>query len=296
MCRAPASWTLSPSAGRGYGSVRRTGGGARLPAWVDHRHFHELDSTQSFAELEHSAFDQDRLTVISADLQTKGRGTKDRCWHAVPGLSVLMSFFFRFPSQCPTVFVNRNVANVTKVLSLAAVDALRWATSGGTQQLKFGVKWPNDIVVNGMKIGGVMARALPSPHGRLDGVIAGIGANINTPQEQLSQIDRPVWPATSLRALTGNVYDVPAIREHLIRSFAEELPAFFNLGFSAFRDRLNALEVLMGHPVRFRVHESDEVHGTFVGVDKAGHIVLRLLPCGQQRSYPAGEIIPLEPL
>jgi len=268
---------------------------APLPEWVDFRHFEEIDSTQSFVEREHEKFDQGKLTAISADFQTAGRGTRDRRWEASRGLSVLMSFFFRFPAERPTSFVNQNVPNVTKVLSVAAIEALRGAAVGHRdaqgRELDFGIKWPNDIVVNHKKIGGILARAVPSPGARLDGVIVGVGVNVNTPLEDLAQIDRPVWPATSLRAETGQVYDVAAIRRGLLAYFAGELPLFFDLGFAAFRKQVNELEVLMGARVRFRVHDNDEVDGTFAGVDDLGHILLRL-PSGEERSYPAGEIIP----
>jgi len=268
---------------------------APWPDWVHHRHFEEIDSTQTFVEEEHENFDQGALTVISADFQTSGRGTRDRRWEASRGRSVLLTFYFRFPAERPTSFVNQNVPNVTKVLSLAVVEALQWAARGHRGapgcELKFGMKWPNDVVVNHKKIGGILARAVPSPGARLDGVIVGVGVNVNTPAVELAMIDRPVWPATSLCAETGEVYDVAAIRRRVIANFAGELPLFYDLGFAAFREQVNGLEVLMGARVRFRVHDNEEVDGTFAGVDDLGHILLRL-PSGEERSYPAGEIIP----
>jgi len=269
--------------------------GVPFPDWIDFRHFEEIDSTQSFVEQQYESFDQGKLTVVSADFQTSGRGTRDRKWEASRGRSVLMTFFFRFPADRPTSFVNSNVANVTKVLSVATVEALQSAAVGHLdslgKELHFGVKWPNDVVVNRQKIGGILARAVPSPGGRLDGVIIGVGVNVNTPRGDLDRIGRPVWPATSLRAETGQVYDLAGIRRRVIANFAGELPLFFDLGFAAFRKQVNELEVLMGSRVRFRVHDDEEVDGVFRGVDDAGHILL-LLSGGEERSYPAGEIVP----
>ncbi|CAK0901009.1 unnamed protein product [Prorocentrum cordatum] len=250
-----------------------------------------------YVEREVGSFDLEKLTVVSTDFQTAGRGTRDRSWQAMRGKSVLINFCFRFPEDCPTSFVNQNVPNVTKVAACAAVDCLREAAAGVRdpegEELRFGVKWPNDIVVNGRKIGGILARAIPSPGARLDVAIIGVGINVNTPQEELDALERAVWPATSLKAVAGGVadFDVAALRQRFARNFATELPAFFRGGFAAFRERVNSLEALMGTSVRFRVHETNVVDGTFEGVDDTGCILIRD-SSGTTNSYPSGEIIP----
>lgn len=265
--------------------------------WVAHRHFEELDSTQSYVEREHESFDQTKLTAVSADYQTAGRGTRERTWLAPKGHCVLLTFFFRFPPDLSTDFVNQCAPNATKVLALASVEALRHAVadrkSPAGRAVALGLKWPNDIVASGKKLGGVLARAVPSAGARLDGIIVGVGLNINTPQTELDKIDRPVWPATSLYACTGEreVFDVAAVRQHLLGTFALELQAFFDGGFPALRDRVNALDALMGTKVRFRVHETEVWDAIFDGVDDDGLIVLRF-PDGERRSFPSGEIVP----
>jgi len=271
--------------------------------WVDCRHFDEIDSTQTFVENNHESFDQSKLTVVSADFQMAGRGTRERSWMATRGNSILMTFFFRFPSSCETSFVNRNAPNVTKVLALAAVRSLQSTVaesavdsgSGSPSEVKFGIKWPNDVMAGGGKIGGILARAVPSPQvgGRLDGIILGVGINVNTPSSDLSQIDRPVWPATSLRVATGDSqsYDVTVLRHRVITCFADNLLVFFTGGFAAVREEVNSLEVMLGMQVRFRIHEGNEVEGNFMGVDDDGLIVLQL-PNGKQQSFPSGEIVP----
>lgn len=271
----------------------------RLADWIVHQHFVELDSTQSFVEKEHMSFAQDKLTVVSADFQTSGRGTGARQWLASRCRSVLMTFFFRFPQTCPNDFVNRNAASVTRVLSVAAIDTLQQVTQGHRDvdgnPLTFGVKWPNDIVVSDRKIGGILARAVPF-NGRLEGIILGIGINVNTPSCDLSEIERPVWPAISLHVATGGqqTFDVPVLRQRLALAFAAELEDFFREGFIAFRDRVNRLEVLMGKTVLFRVHETRKVEGIFEGVDETGLIQLRV--DGSIHTFPSGEIIPRSPI
>jgi len=267
-----------------------------LAEWIDHRHFDEIDSTQDYVEREHASFDQTKLTVVSANFQTAGRGTRDRAWHATQAQSALMTFFFCFPSECSDSFVNRNAPNVTQILAVSAVDTLRAAVFC-QEGLAFGVKWPNDVMVNGKKIGGILARAEMSPGLRLDKIMVGVGVNVNTPQAELDEIERPVWPATSLHAVTGDetIYDVEAFRNKLTFNFAAALRNFFVEGFGGFRERVNSLDVQVGKKVFFRVSSECVIEGTFMGVNDSGHILLRRdsgKDAGAVSTYPSGEIVP----
>lgn len=268
--------------------------------WVVALHYDELDSTQSFVEREHENFDQGKLTVVSADLQTAGRGTGGRTWAASPGESVLATFFFRFPAECPTAFVNRSAPNVTQVLAVSAASALGWATAnveedgeGQVPEASIGLKWPNDIILNGGKVGGILARAVPF-RGRLEGIIIGIGLNINTSRQDLAGIERPVWPATSLRAALGRRFDVSAVRGRLVSTFASNLRTFFSEGFLGFRDQVNQLDVLCGKPVSFRTSDTNVENCIYEGIDKDGLILLRLSG-GETEAFPSGEIVPWQP-
>merc|ERR1712216_823310 len=119
--------------------------------------------------------------------------------------------------------------------------------------------------------------------------MGGIGVNVNTPQEELDEIERPVWPATSLRALTGVDEDIVELRRQLVWRFASELQTYFAGGFAIFRERVNSLEVLLGARVCFRVHKRQEPEeGIFEGVSDDGLIQLRRAG-GDLRTYPSGE-------
>lgn len=296
---------MGTEGGGAVSAIACSGGEDWFDEWVHEIHFQEIDSTQSFVEREYEGFDQSKLTAVSAELQTAGRGTRDRRWEsATPWCSVLVTFFFRFPKECETAFVNRNAPNATKLLALATLDTLRSAAEESASPgaaPTFGVKWPNDVVAGGGKIAGILARGVMSPGGRLDGIIIGVGANVNQPREQMEAIARPVWPATSLRALLSGaavaesedvpIFDINALRRQLVRTFARELRGYFEGGFPVIRERINELEVLMGTEVRFRVSDTQELDGIFAGVDDDGLIMLRL-PGGEEKSFPSGEIIP----
>jgi len=135
----------------------------------------------------------------------------------------------------------------------------------------------------------------------LDSVIVGAGVNINQTQAEMDRIRRPVWPATSLRAITGSsvAFDVTAIRRRLTTVFAEELQLFFAEGFPAFRERINSMDALLrlrpaAREVIFRISEQEEIEGAFEGVDEEGFIVIRQHD-GTARAFPAGELVPKPP-
>jgi len=286
---------LTASRRAGAAAVANEGSAEWLAGWLDQRHFVELDSTQSYVEREWAALDVAKLTAVSADLQTLGRGTGDRSWHAVTGQSILMTFYFRFPEECSTLFVNRTAPNATQVLAISAVDVLKEAAAGH-QGCVVGLKWPNDVIFNGGKIGGVLARGIATPEGRMEGIIAGIGVNINTPQVELDKIERPIWPATSLRAALSveGEFDVAALRGKLALSFAGNLRKLFVEGFSTFRERINSLDIHTGKLVRLKVAEQT-VKGTYLGVNESGHIMIKPADGSDSTNvqvFPCGEVLP----
>ena len=121
----------------------------------------EIDSTNSEAR-RLVAHGEKEGTVIIADSQVKGRGRHDRRWVSPPGglyLSVILKPYVN-PSK---------LSLITLLCSIAVVRTIR-----GLFKLPADVKWPNDIVIHGKKIGGVLCEA------KNNNVIAGIGVNLNT--------------------------------------------------------------------------------------------------------------------
>eukprot|EP00929_Paragymnodinium_shiwhaense_P064179 TRINITY_DN32120_c0_g1_i1.p1 TRINITY_DN32120_c0_g1~~TRINITY_DN32120_c0_g1_i1.p1 ORF type:complete len:353 (+),score=24.15 TRINITY_DN32120_c0_g1_i1:41-1099(+) len=261
-----------------------------LAGWISTTHFEEIDSTQTYAERELSRLDLTKLNIVSADFQTAGRGTRERTWQALEGKSALMTFVFRFPQECENLFVNRNAPNATQVLAICVADIVAETLGKGHT---VGLKWPNDIVVDGHKVAGILARAECSPGPRLETLLLGVGVNINSEKAELDKIARPVWPAGSLRSLSGSEqgFSVAEFREKLAMRFAQALRKFFVSGFAAFVERVNAMDVHTGQQITFRVADNLTVEGICLGVNESGHVMLKP-PDGQVQTYPSGEIIP----
>ena len=102
--------------------------------------------------------------VLVADYQTRGRGRRDRKWESPPKASLLMSLLLR--PRCPP----EEFAWLTPMAGLAVADVCR-ETTGAEARLK----WPNDVVVDDMKLAGVLAEVVP------EAVILGIGLNVYWP-------------------------------------------------------------------------------------------------------------------
>lgn len=102
--------------------------------------------------------------VLVADYQTHGRGRRDRKWESPPKASLLLSLLLR--PKCPP----EEFAWLTHMAGLAVADVCRETT--GAEAL---LKWPNDVVVDDMKLAGVLAEAVP------EAVVLGIGLNVSWP-------------------------------------------------------------------------------------------------------------------
>lgn len=258
---------------------------------VDSIHFSEVDSTQSYAEREYHRFAQNRVTAITADFQTAGRGSGTRQWFMPHGCGVLATFYLRLPMELvqKTPMAWRNTR---RVLAASAVQVLRDATVG-FEGLAFGVKWPNDIILNGQKIGGILATPVAGDVDHpdfLDGVILGIGININNTRENLNLIDRPIWPATSVLAETlmeaATQFDVAAIRAKLISRFHENILTFLAEGMEPLLPLLTRCQILNGMRIAFTERETGTVFfGKVADIDELDRLVLLTEGGGEERFF-----------
>ena len=182
-------------------------------------HFPHLSSTNSYAKEHLSNFQRDKITLISADEQTAGRGRYGgRRWVCPKGEGLLLSFVFFIPEE------QQEPLSLTHVLSLSVVEVLK---SFGVEGK---IKWPNDVLVRGKKIAGILCETVHLPPSF--GVVIGIGLNVNMPLETLQEVGQP---ATSLLDQLGKKVDVGVVKEALIASFSSKLDLFLQKGFAPFQ-------------------------------------------------------------
>jgi BirA family transcriptional regulator, biotin operon repressor / biotin---[acetyl-CoA-carboxylase] ligase len=137
--------------------------------------------------------------VLVADHQTAGRGRLDRIWEAPPGANLLVSLAF---THVPAV-----AATLTQRIGLAVVDGVRasapaLAERGATVALK----WPNDVLLDGRKLAGILAQR----SARTGAVVVGVGLNVGWAPEGAARLGDGVSPSTVLGAVLAAFDALPA--------------------------------------------------------------------------------------
>jgi len=134
-------------------------------------------------------------TLVVADEQTAGRGRSGRRWHSPAGSGLALSLVLR-----PTTLGSREIAAIGLIGAMGSIEAL--AEYGMQPELK----WPNDVLLNGAKVGGILAEASWTGS-ELDHVILGIGLNVSA-----APFPEVEFPATSVEQSLGR----PVPREALL--------------------------------------------------------------------------------
>ena len=239
---------------------------------VSRHHFTLIDSTNNWGKQNLHLFSPSALTLVTAEAQSAGRGRFKRRWESPAGQNIYASFCFVVDSQ------RRDIGNIPQVLALSAAKVLE--NSGFSPQLK----WPNDVLLAGKKVAGLLAETTSLDAGL--GVVIGIGLNVNMPLELLEQIDRP---ATSLCVESGHPFDVEEILSALQRQFLGDLELFLVAGFTPFLEEYRCRLPMDGQLIRF--HDNQRIwEGVLVAINDDGSLNLRLAD-GVIKRFIAGEIL-----
>lgn len=225
-------------------------GWAAREAW----YFQELDSTN--AEAKRRAIQgAAHGTLVLAEAQSAGRGRRGRGWHSPQGAGLWLSMVLR-PDMAPD-----RLAGLTLLIALAVADACE-RVSG----VRAGVKWPNDVVVGGKKVCGILLEMAANPEA-VEWVVAGVGINVRQCAEDFPQELR-----ASATSLVNEGGEVPERRE-LLLAFLEALErlyaAWADGGMEALRADMLARSVTLGQLVRVEAPGETFV-GTAKDIDETG--------------------------
>jgi BirA family biotin operon repressor/biotin-[acetyl-CoA-carboxylase] ligase len=236
--------------------------------------FDSLDSTQSKAH-ELVAQGAPEGTLVIAERQTAGRGRMGRSWHSPQGSGIYMSLVLK--PRIPLHF--------TPQLTLLAAVALCRAIQSAAPELPIGIKWPNDLLVHGKKVSGILLESNAEDE-RLRYIVAGMGIGVNLQPEDYPPELRDT--ATSL-AIEAN-RRIP--REPLIAAILQQFEDLYELyhenGFAPIRTLWEANSASLGRVVRIRTAQGD-VHGTAEALDETGGLLVRLADGTHTRVY-SGEV------
>ncbi|WP_067720603.1 biotin--[acetyl-CoA-carboxylase] ligase [Nocardia yamanashiensis] len=212
--------------------------------------------------------DADRLVLI-AEAQEKGRGRHERHWVSPARAQIAMSVLVRARGIDPAV-----LGWLPLLTGVAVVDAVR-AETGVPAVLK----WPNDVLVDGRKLSGILAEIAAA--GADPAVVVGIGVNVS-----LTEAELPVPHATSLTLAGAPDADRTALVTAILREFARRFTAWEASGWdigelaAAYQERCSTI----GAQVRAEIPGGEVLTGIATGVDEFGRLLIG------DRAVSAGDV------
>ena len=228
---------------------------SRLPLG-DVRYFDSIGSTNNEALAWATSGARD-LSLVIADEQTAGRGRLDRKWFTPKGTALAFSLILR-PSAMEKPYLTRSVG----LAALAVTDSLR--IHGLVSQ----IKWPNDVLLNGRKVAGILVESVWSGE-EVDCLVIGIGVNVlkgSVPSEEVL-----LFPAVSLEEALGS--DVQ--REKLLRDILANLIALRpHLGSDSFINSWEKALAFRGEPVQVEQGDGTVITGKLIGLESDGSLKL----------------------
>lgn len=190
-----------------------------------------IDSTNLYARQRAKELINQTPALITARMQTAGKGQHGRSWHSPDCANFYGTFVLYFERE------RADLSLLSAVLALSLVEAAKHFGA------PLSLKAPNDLMHEGKKVGGLLGESTPIGSGTL--LILGAGINLNMPQEELKKIDQS---ATSLKEIRGLSVDREAFIEKLIACFLPKIELFQTAGFLPFEEEYRSLILPIGLP------------------------------------------------
>lgn len=230
-----------------------------------------IDSTNRYAKelAEKGAVEG---TVVIAEEQRRGKGRLGRSWVSAPG-GIWLSIILR-PNIIPL--------EAARFTLLAAVAAARAIEKTGVSPE---IKWPNDILIDGKKICGILLELSAQPD-RVDYLVIGFGINANNDLGDIPDDNRA--RATTLATVLGKKINRHSLAADLLLELERGADTLLSGGWTEIVDDWMSRCRMLGEPIMLSTLNG-EVEGEFVGVDEFGAMRLRL-PGGEVKTFAAGDV------
>jgi len=196
--------------------------------------------------------------AIASTVQTSGKGRHGRVWESAAG-NMYCSVLFR--PDC-------GLARASQLGFLAALASSQAIASytGDDQKLK--LKWPNDVLLNNKKVGGILLEANNNKNTNVDWVVVGCGVNLKQHPKQTR------FPATSIMREFGMVVEVKKFIDCYLNKLLEWYRLWVSQGFSPVRSAWLAMAYNLNKEVLVKVGDQNIV-GSFQDLDEEGALIIK---------------------
>lgn len=236
--------------------------------------FDELDSTNDEAKrLARSGGSHG--AIIWAKRQTAGRGRMERGWHSPVGnlhVSVLLT-------------PGGDVAKLSQLSFVAAVAAREAIVPVLPDGAKVQLKWPNDLLIGGKKVGGILVETFRPPSDPRLWAIVGFGLNIESAPKDV------LFPATCLKGEGVDLVSAKIVLSRFIHHFIVRYNGWAEGGFAGIRENWLKNAWMLHKKIRI-VLPQEEMKGTFAGLEEGGSLILEMTG-GKRQVVPAGDMFSL---
>jgi BirA family biotin operon repressor/biotin-[acetyl-CoA-carboxylase] ligase len=195
--------------------------------------------------------------VVAAEHQTAGRGRLDRTWVTPPRAALTFSLLVA-PGRVP---VDR-WPWLPLLTGLAVSEGVRRAAG-----VEASLKWPNDVLVDGLKVAGILVERVETPTGAV--AVVGVGLNVSTTRDEL-----PVPSATSLRLAGATSLDRSALLGAVLRAFTASYDGWLSAAGHGLRTSYARACSTIGQRVRVGLPTGETLHGSATGVDERGRLLV----------------------
>ena len=235
-------------------------------------YYDEIDSTNNRAK---EAGDNGAAhgTLFVADMQVAGKGRRGRVWKSPSGSSIYMTILL-YPEISPL-----KAPQLTLVMAIAVAEGIKEVTGLDTK-----IKWPNDIVVNGRKICGILTE-MSTEIDYINHVVIGAGINVN--QDDFPEDIRKT--ASSLKMELGKQVKRSELIAAIMKSFEKDYEIFVKTeDLSGLQELYNSMLVNLDRDVKV-LEPGNEYEAHALGINKTGELIVRTAE-GEEKEIYAGEV------
>jgi len=223
--------------------------------------FHETDSTNQVLK-KMAAQNAPEGTVVISDMQCAGRGRRGKAWSSKPNLGIWMSILLR-----PNLHPN-SVQTLTLAASVAVMRALEPLNIDGT-----GIKWPNDILINGKKVCGILTE-LSAEAEKVDWVIIGIGLNVNHRESDFPDDISSVATSLRMNVNKSSLLDRSVIAADIIDEMEKVYGSFIEKGSAWVVQEWKKYNVTLGKRIKI-INQQGVTNAEVIDITEEGRLIVK---------------------